>query len=1710
MCNCNISIFRLELIMDTSVAKEEEVPDLQPVGGASQIIEIIPSEEESHPPSLNLHQAKLKAILERAGDRKVAVIAIVGESCEGKSLFLNFILRYLEAIEKDCWVLDWLDLQNQSRPLSGFEWSLPTHGILMWNRPFILKKAEEEIAVLVVDTPGTSLDSNSSSNAVIALTSLISSCLIVNSPAESIGTISNLLSSLQPYSTSELLAKHKNILPNSDAPIPSPFQRLYFLIRDWNVETARGRFPHGVTGGKAFLSSQLLGKETLQAAIQNFQVVDCCLMASIGDDAALPGFTGSVGQLSYDFVECLEEVVENIAHPDELPIKTVFGNEVSASSLFVLIEKWVTVINREQSQSPLSPQSLFFPTAYTSNFCVLSQCHREYVVNMGKRRWSKTEELLNAHDECNEDAQRCFKRAKILATTHVKETIETQLKLKIQSAFKNLQDENRQSKIGKLVESFTTGMKKGTEKGILSNKEFERLSTDLTASCVSQLKDKARKGNCSVDDEVELFEELNTSLRKEAAGFYKANSLKVVESVCRVNFQCIMNECKDRMEALVDNFPFISETDLMTRLEERKKVALEIFSSQAIQERQEGFNDDYHQLSYSLENLFSGAVPVYRVKKEEAEIRAEVLLVETRVKFGEDLRKKLWHVWDNSELQREQTQIRKDAKDNFKSRCPFPRASSRGKELINKLIEDLESAYSVFHQSWKKVKAEREEYQFQASDEAFRFYTAGMEKAITSMSEVELKEEHKRLKGKALELFTTFSKSAPVDPSFVNELRRKLNGKISPFLTSHLATARKIREEAILAERGEDLLNTYRLAMSQVLDTATDERDFLSAHEKFISEGVAAFRLRHSLSQRLTKELTRRMQPEILSCSQEFCREWKAILAKKRIVQKVVEKYRKSVEEAIVTATEERHLEDIHLMYWRLAQEELEKSVPVLESYLTKQLNLQINAVFKSLKMIFVDKLAEIKRKVGFDFLAHYLQEMNNYMEVAENEAQFEAKHQAERIGLECTLKKFQSPSGVPPDPILVQMLVNMDNAYTRLKGTFITRLTQRRRQHLLAEAKVHRIIKEIVIGYREAMSVHVEHLGSSGNLQQLDMFHVSQWNIAKVRLRKKLAEDADGLLRKIHEPFLKKLVGAIQITLEEMKAKLLLIKMKDIETRKSEAETKAKGDVDQYLQIYREEIFKFLENATDIAQLKHVHAERSKELSHQFEVNYVKSAVAEDVDTYCTLLKSLKAGMEKILQDANKQLLKKSVEEKGTREVDELLQKYRTELIKCAESVKELANLECVHSERSKYFIHRYEVNHINKVSGEDAVIYRNLLNDLRSGMINIFQEVNVKFERKREEEMKLRATKEADALQEEYRVTMAKHTFDNCDEGEFERLHKKSSQLVVSKFMRNFDSSDDFIKQLINEARKKIRKIYDTLLVNFLNNLALPREKKKEAPQVEKSLKEKKGKALLEVRRSVKQYRKEMLESLDTMDSEDELYKKHIEVKTVVCRKFAEENLEFCVEFLKKLDEEMARAYLAVKRELKDELERKKEATLEREVKKYTNKYCSAVNSKLDSLRDEAGLEFLHENCLMEAQRKFRKYNGVSEQFEGQLETEIKKAYEDIRQVFQSKLEFRKRISTSKPLNEARKFYRKEMERVLEDSQGFLKSSELKVTHKHLVTTVIKKVPFRLCPPEKADLESQLYHMYRKYKEQNEKLRPEMVEMEEGEISSESGGDE
>ncbi|XP_063791217.1 RING finger protein 112-like isoform X2 [Pseudophryne corroboree] len=112
----------------------------------------------------------------------LCLICVIGEKRWGKSTLMNYILRALHSLETQ----QRISLGELNDPLTGFAW-LPgtdtiTKGIWMWNKPFILKRNGDKMAVFVLDTEG-SLDIESDRETCIklsALSMLLSSYLIFN------------------------------------------------------------------------------------------------------------------------------------------------------------------------------------------------------------------------------------------------------------------------------------------------------------------------------------------------------------------------------------------------------------------------------------------------------------------------------------------------------------------------------------------------------------------------------------------------------------------------------------------------------------------------------------------------------------------------------------------------------------------------------------------------------------------------------------------------------------------------------------------------------------------------------------------------------------------------------------------------------------------------------------------------------------------------------------------------------------------------------------------------------------------------------------------------------------------------------------------------------------------------------------------------------------------------------------------------------------------------------------------------------------------------------------------------------------------------------------------------------------------------------------------------------------------------------------------
>ncbi|CAJ0579533.1 unnamed protein product, partial [Mesorhabditis spiculigera] len=144
-----------EVYVDRNVDHDfEEVSN--PV--APEAVRIVEVNDGDADHTFSLNEAALEKVLldKRYADKKVAVIGVAGAYRKGKSFLLNFFLRYLEALERNDGQKEGNWMQPET-PLKGFSWrggsERETNGILIWERPFIVKDlhGEESLIFLVRD-----------------------------------------------------------------------------------------------------------------------------------------------------------------------------------------------------------------------------------------------------------------------------------------------------------------------------------------------------------------------------------------------------------------------------------------------------------------------------------------------------------------------------------------------------------------------------------------------------------------------------------------------------------------------------------------------------------------------------------------------------------------------------------------------------------------------------------------------------------------------------------------------------------------------------------------------------------------------------------------------------------------------------------------------------------------------------------------------------------------------------------------------------------------------------------------------------------------------------------------------------------------------------------------------------------------------------------------------------------------------------------------------------------------------------------------------------------------------------------------------------------------------------------------------------------------------------------------------------------------------
>jgi len=342
-------------------------------GEPIQIVKI--SEEGEH--SFFLDEEALNSVLcqDEIKDKPVCIVTVAGAFRKGKSFLLNIMLRYLESGGSEGW------LEDDGVPLKGFHWrggsQRDTTGILMWSKVYtITQPSGQEVAVVLVDTQG-SFDKNSTVRdcaTVFALSLMTSSVLVYN-----------LFNNIQEDDLQHLhyFTEYGRLALDSDS--DAPFQKLFFLVRDWQYPYER---EYGADGGKALLDYNLEIEENQHPELKNlrknisncFSEMSCFLLPHPGRDVATkPSFTGQLANIDPEFLDFVRLLMPTLLSSESIKVKKSGGKNVKCKEIVQFFKSYMDVLKGNDMPEP---KSMLEVTIEANNLVSLASAKELYIASM--------------------------------------------------------------------------------------------------------------------------------------------------------------------------------------------------------------------------------------------------------------------------------------------------------------------------------------------------------------------------------------------------------------------------------------------------------------------------------------------------------------------------------------------------------------------------------------------------------------------------------------------------------------------------------------------------------------------------------------------------------------------------------------------------------------------------------------------------------------------------------------------------------------------------------------------------------------------------------------------------------------------------------------------------------------------------------------------------------------------------------------------------------------------------------------------------------------------------------------------------------------------------------------------------------------------------------------------------------------------------------
>ncbi|KAG7398503.1 Alkyltransferase-like protein 1 [Phytophthora boehmeriae] len=358
---------------------------------------------------------------------------------------------------------------EQTHGEKGFSWRAGrkrnTTGIWMWETPFIRKsQTGEDIALFLIDTQGM-FDSETSqmlTASIFGLSTLLSSYQIYNvdkrvqednlqhlalfteygrmalfGDAKSSSFSDHVALNRTESSVSTTPSLQKTVSSESDKAseekneeeketgkedddkrqLPRPFQRLDFLVRDWQDFSRNQTLAEKREDMEQYMVELLSSRkqkdlaDTREQISSCFEKVSCFLLPHPGHEVTEREYDGSVEAIDNRFLELLTAYLDDLFAPANLFPKKIHGTTVTSRELFTYIKTYAGLF-REASIFP-EAKTLLEATAEANNVNQRDKALIKYKREMEKVAGSKcsyvpVQELEAHHKACLQGAMDVF------------------------------------------------------------------------------------------------------------------------------------------------------------------------------------------------------------------------------------------------------------------------------------------------------------------------------------------------------------------------------------------------------------------------------------------------------------------------------------------------------------------------------------------------------------------------------------------------------------------------------------------------------------------------------------------------------------------------------------------------------------------------------------------------------------------------------------------------------------------------------------------------------------------------------------------------------------------------------------------------------------------------------------------------------------------------------------------------------------------------------------------------------------------------------------------------------------------------------------------------------------------------------------------------------------------------------------------------------